>query len=36
MFTLPDLGKLKKMKILHDNTGAAPSWYLNKVSYNIA
>ncbi|XP_057314445.1 uncharacterized protein LOC130655679 isoform X2 [Hydractinia symbiolongicarpus] len=30
-FTLPDLGKLKRMKILHDNSGSAPSWYLDKV-----
>jgi len=30
-FLLPDLGKLKRMKILHDNTGTAPSWYLDKI-----
>eukprot|EP00795_Rhopilema_esculentum_P005038 gene5038-148_t len=31
-FVLPDLGKLKKMRILHDNSGAAPSWFLKKVT----
>ena len=34
-FLLPDLGRLKRMKVLHDNTGTAPSWYLKKVIYNI-
>ena len=27
-----DLGKLNKIKIGHDNSGAGPAWYLDKVS----
>ena len=30
-FILPDLGELKKVRVLHDNSGAAPSWFLKKV-----
>ena len=30
-FVLPDLGKLKRVRVLHDNSGAAPSWFLKKV-----
>ena len=31
-FVLPDLGELQKVRVLHDNSGAAPSWFLKKVS----
>ena len=34
-FLLPDLGKLKRMKVLHDNSGTAPSWFLDKVSHDL-
>ncbi|XP_047144351.1 uncharacterized protein LOC100203426 isoform X9 [Hydra vulgaris] len=30
-FALPDLGNLKRVRILHDNSGSAPSWFLSKV-----
>jgi hypothetical protein len=30
-FVLPDLGKLKKIKIKHDTTGDHSSWLLDKV-----
>lgn len=26
-----DLGELKKLRIGHDNTGASPSWFLERV-----
>lgn len=28
---LPDLGKLRQVRILHDNSGSTPSWFLEKV-----
>lgn len=28
---LPDLGKLRQVRILHDNSGSTPSWFLQKV-----
>lgn len=28
---LPDLGKLRQVRILHDNSGSNPSWFLEKV-----
>ncbi len=27
-----DLGKLTKVNIRHDNSGAGPAWFLDKVS----
>ena len=30
---LPDLGKLRQVRILHDNSGTTPSWFLQKVRY---
>ena len=27
----PAIGKIKKLRIGHDNTGAGPGWYLDKV-----
>lgn len=32
---LPDLGKLRQVRILHDNSGSTPSWFLEKVQENI-
>ncbi|XP_027047022.1 uncharacterized protein LOC113674731 isoform X3 [Pocillopora damicornis] len=29
---LPDLGKLRQVRILHDNSGSTPSWFLQKVT----
>ncbi|XP_022799604.1 uncharacterized protein LOC111337536 isoform X3 [Stylophora pistillata] len=29
---LPDLGKLRQVRILHDNSGTTPSWFLQKVT----
>ncbi|XP_078359624.1 uncharacterized protein LOC144644082 isoform X3 [Oculina patagonica] len=29
---LPDLGKLRQVRILHDNSGSTPSWFLEKVT----
>lgn len=26
-----DLGELKKLRIRHDNSGASPSWFLERV-----
>lgn len=29
---LPDLGKLRQVRILHDNSGTTPSWFLQKLT----
>ena len=29
--SLPELGDLRKVRVLHDNSGLNPSWFLDKV-----
>ena len=31
VMSLPELGDLRKVRVLHDNSGANPSWFLDKV-----
>ena len=35
VMSLPELGDLRKVRVLHDNSGDDPSWFLDKVIYNL-